>query len=93
MRATHSKTTKSTTAVVLLGLALAALVGSAGCDETYNLATWDGLAMPGYTSSLGLPESPSSYWASLGYGVQNVPSWGGLADPWYTSSLGLPQMP
>lgn len=93
MKATYTKSKKTAAMAALLGLALAALIGSTGCDETYNLATWDGLASPGYTTSLGLPESPSSYWASLGYGVQNVPSWGGLADPWYTSSLGLPQMP
>ena len=92
MNATHTKSRKTAATAALLGLALAALVAGTGCDE-YNVATWDGLATPGYTSSMGLPESPPSYWASLGYGVENVPSWGGLAHPWYTSSLGLPQMP
>ncbi|HSW45390.1 MAG TPA: hypothetical protein VLM89_07460 [Phycisphaerae bacterium] len=84
--------------VVVLVLGLSTLAGTAGCDTTglYEpgslgaLASWGGLVDPWNTSSLGLPQSPSSYWGALGYGTQNVGTWGGLADPWYTSSLGLP---
>lgn len=59
-------------------LVLAALASTTGCDETsfgipvtveypinaatQNVPSWDGLANPYYTSSLGLPESPWSYW-------------------------------
>ncbi len=63
-----------------------------GCETSGYVESWDGMADPWYTTSIGLPESPPSYWESLGYGTQNVDSWGGLADSWYTSSLGLPAM-
>jgi len=29
---------------------------------TQNVPSWNGLVDPGYTSALGLPENPSSYW-------------------------------
>lgn len=83
---------------VAFGLVLAGLAGATGCDTATlatlaNVASYGGLVDGGYTSSLGLPENPSSYWSGLGMGTQNVWSWGGLADPWNTSSLGLPLSP
>ena len=100
---TNSNGLHSAMMALLVGLGLVALVAMTGCDETgyweslgwgtQNVPSWGGWADEGYTSSLGLPESPSSYWESWGWGTQNVPSWGGWAHPWYTSSLGLPQMP
>ncbi|MBI4580042.1 MAG: hypothetical protein HY718_10095 [Planctomycetes bacterium] len=56
--------------VVLLALVgIAALVGTAGCDETAgglidpaNIASWGGLVNPWYTSALGLPAYPTTYY-------------------------------
>ena len=61
-----------------ISLALTAL-GATGCDElslsvplssgyplsaaTQNVPSWGGWAQPQYTSAMGLPESPWSYWA------------------------------
>jgi len=80
---------------VVIALALTTLAGLTGCDtvDIATLASWGGLVNGGYTSSLGLPENPTSYWGALGYGTQNVDSWGGLASAGYTSSLGLPVYP
>jgi len=71
----------------LVGLVLVVVFCNVGCYET---GYQNGYIDPWYTSSLGLPESPSSYWERLGWGTQNVASWNGWANPWYTSSLGLP---
>ena len=66
----------------LVGLALVVLFCNAGCYETgYDGGYQGGFIHPGYTSSLGLPESPSSYWERLGWGTQNVASWNGWAHP------------
>lgn len=63
---------------MVMALALAAVGSMTGCDTasldlllnsgypinaaTQNVPSWDGWAQPQYTSSLGLPESPWSYW-------------------------------
>lgn len=63
---------------VTIAVALTALASTTGCDETsfaipvsvgspinaatQNVPSWGGLANPYYTTSLGLPESPWSYW-------------------------------
>jgi len=77
MNASHHKSGLARWTLVV-AVALTALAGAAGCDEmtldtlvstsyplnaaTQNVPSWDGWAQPQYTSSLGLPESPWSYW-------------------------------
>ena len=66
---------------VTIAVVLTALASTTGCDETssgipvsvqspinaatQNVPSWNGLANPYHTSSLGLPESPWSYWAGF----------------------------
>ena len=49
---------------MLSGLsALSGLNSMSGINyATQNVPSWNGLVNPGYTSALGLPENPSSYW-------------------------------
>jgi hypothetical protein len=78
MNASHKSSTAGRRVVGLalaVALVLTSLAGTTGCDQdaldsmtypinaaTQNVPSWDGWASPQYTSSLGLPESPWSYW-------------------------------